>query len=193
MFIKQILVGSFTWWVPSSANIIPNCSKITKCHFYTWQQHWYPKRSIQTSCFLLLVDFQDSIFRARSFQVQWRHVQRRLNGFIVFLAFWLIRLQNLVIYLKMFKWPFLWKIFLGLVEFCYWAISTSPKGPVFQTSLNFKHLHPSFCLKLKIQKEGEKDRALKPWGARGIENPVCAWLHAFGLVGQRSFSHWWKC
>lgn len=120
----------------------------------------YPKHPIQTSCFLLLVDCQDSIFRARFFQVRWRHARWRLNCFVVFLAFWLIRLQNLVIYfflLKMFKWPFLWKFFLGLVEFCYWAISTSPKGPVFQTSLNFKHSHPSFCLKLKIQKEGEKE------------------------------------
>jgi len=46
---------------------------------------------------------------------------------------------------------------------------------VLENSLYFKLSHPSFCSKIKMQKEGEKDRALK-LSARGAENPIhLAW------------------
>lgn len=40
-----------------------------------------------------------------------------------------------------------------------------------------------------MQEEAEEERALK-LSVRGAENPVHTSLHAFGLIGEKSFSCW---
>lgn len=55
---------------------------------------------------------------------------------------------------------------------------------MLENSLYFGHSHSSFCLKIKVQKQGEEERALK-LRARGAENSN----QAFVLMHEESISH----
>lgn len=150
---------------------------------------WNP---IQTSCFHLLLDLPDIIFRAK---LWYKHVlDLSLNGFVMLALFLLIILQSVgevinlfpkrklrkMLFLKMFLWCCLWKSFLGSIELWSWAVSAFPEGQ----SVGEQSVLQAFTLLILFENKGAKagrgreNTEIK--GKRSWKLKSCLWTDAWG-------------